>query len=107
MWPTRYIFRVPHFQGGRRTHDGQYAYDILIFKKLISQLFYLSHTNECCIFAIAMRRLLELTNDSFQSREEVTGAPLLAVESIDRFLPVRMRGFTAVAGTIITKLILI
>ena len=50
----------------------------------------MSHTNECCIFAIARRRLLELTSDSLQSRENVTGAPyavrpILAVESIDRF----------------------
>ena len=101
-----------HFQGttfSRRATDArhQHAYDTLIFKKLVSQLFYLSHTNECCIFAIAMRRLLELTNESFQSREELTGAPLLAVGSIDRILPVRMRGFTAIAGTIITKLTLI
>ncbi len=62
------------------------------------------------LFAIANRRLLELTSDSFQSREKVTGAPqLLAVGSIDRFLPVRMCGFTAVrsTGTIITKLTLI
>ena len=72
----------------------------------------MSHTNECCIFAIARRRLLELTSDSLQSREKVTGAPyavrrILAVESIDRFLPVRVCGFTAVTGTIITKLTLI
>ena len=72
----------------------------------------MSHTNECCIFAIARRRLLQLTSDSLQSREKVTGAlyavrPILAVESIDRFLPVRMCGFTAVTGTIITKLTLI
>ena len=32
---------------------------------------------------------------------------LLAVGSIDRFLPVRMCGFTAITGTIITKLTLI
>ena len=50
----------------------------------------------------------ELTSDTFQRREKVTGAPqLLAVGSIDRFLPVRMCGFTAVTGTIITKLTLI
>ena len=71
----------------------------------------MSHTNECCIFAIARRRLFELTSDSLQSREKVTGAPmqlgLLAVGRIDRFLPVRMCGFTAVTGTIITKLTLI
>ena len=72
----------------------------------------MSHTNECCIFAIARRRLLELTSDSFQSRDKVTEAPHavrgllpLAVGSIDQFLPVRMCGFTAVIGTIITKLI--
>ena len=72
----------------------------------------MSHTNECCIFAIARHRLFELTSDSLQSREKVTGAPyavrpLLVVESIDRFLPVRMCGFTAVTGTSITKLTLI
>ena len=62
------------------------------------------------MFAIARRRLLELTSDSLQSRENVRllGRPmqLLAVGSIDRFLPVRMCGFTAVTGTIITKLTL-
>ena len=72
----------------------------------------MSHTNECCTFAIARRRLLELTSDSLQHREKVTGTPyavrpIMAVERIDRFLPVRMCGFTAVTGTIITKLTLI
>ena len=71
----------------------------------------MSHTNECCIFAIARRRLLELTSDSLQSREKLLGRPmqldLLAVGSIDRFLLVRMCGFTAVTGAIITKLTLI
>ena len=50
-------------------------YSHIPFKKLVSQLFYVSYTNECCIFAIARRRLLELASDSFQSREKVTGAP--------------------------------
>ena len=50
-------------------------YSHIPFKKLVSQLFHVSHTNECCISAIARRRLLELTSDSFQSREKVTGAP--------------------------------
>ena len=45
------------------------------FKKLVSQLYYVLHTNECCIFAIARRRLLEMTSDSLQSREKVTGSP--------------------------------
>ena len=85
-------------------------YSHIPFKKLVSQLFYVSYTNECYIFAIARHRLLELTSDSFQSREKITGAPymqLLAVGSIGRFLPVPMCRFTAVTGTIITKLILI
>ena len=48
----------------------QYAYDILIiipFKKLVSQLFYVSHMNECCIFAIARRSLLELTTSALEA----------------------------------------
>ena len=66
-----------HFQGERRAHDvnTRLRYSHVPFKKLVSKLFYVSHTNECCIFAIARRRLLELTSDSLQSRENVTGAP--------------------------------
>ena len=61
-------------QGGRRTHDVNTLkpFSNIPFKKLVSQLFYVSHTNECCI-AIARRRLWELTSDSFQRRENVTG----------------------------------
>ena len=71
----------------------------------------------CCIRAhvvylrllgVSLLSLLKLTRDNFQSRETVTGEPqLLAVGSIDRYLPVRMCRFTAVTGTIITKLALI
>ena len=68
---------VPHFQGELRTHDvnTRLRYSLVPFKKLLSKLLYVSHTNECCIFAIARRRLLELTRDSLQSLEKVTGAP--------------------------------
>ena len=89
-----YIFKA----SDGRTMSIRLRYSHIPFKKLGSQLFYVSHTNECFIFAIARHRLLELTSDSFQteSREKVSGAPLQAVGSIDRFLPVRMCGFTAV-----------
>ena len=93
-----------------RTTSIRLRYSHIPFKKLVSQLFYMSHTNECFIFAIARRRLLELTSDSFQSLEKVTGAPHavrgllpLAVGSIDEFLAVRMCGFSAVTGTIIIQ----
>ena len=66
MWPTF----------SRRATDARRQYTATIFhvpfKKLVSKLFYVSHTNECCIFAIARRRLLELTSGSLQSREKVT-----------------------------------
>ena len=99
-----------HCQGERRTHDvnTRLRYSHVPFKKLISKLFCVSHTNECCIFAIARRRLLELTSDSLQSRENVTGAPsVTGCREHRSILPVRMCGFTAVTGTIITKLTLI
>ena len=46
---------------------------------------------------------------AYKAVRKLLGRPmqLLAVGSIDRFLPVRMCGFTAVTGTIITKLTLI
>ena len=46
---------------------------------------------------------------AYKAVRTLLGRPmqLLAVGSIDRFLPVRMCGFTAVTGTIITKLTLI
>ena len=62
-----------HFQGERRTHDVNTA---TIFPYSFSRNFTcLIYTNESCIIAIARHRLLELTSDSFQSREKVTGAP--------------------------------
>ena len=63
-----YIFKA---SDGRTTSI--HGYDIPMF--LVSNLFYVSHTNECCIVAIARHRLFELTSDSLQSREKVAGAP--------------------------------
>ena len=76
-----------HFQGERRTHDvnTRLRYSHVPFKKFVSKLLYVSHTNECCIFAIARRRLLELTSDSLQSREKVTGAPYALTVGFCRF----------------------
>ena len=46
---------------------------------------------------------------AYKAVRKLLGRPiqLLAVGSIDRFLPLRMCGFTAVTGIIITKLTLI
>ena len=97
-----------HFQGERRTHDANTA---MIFpysfrETCFSIILRVAYTNECCIFGIARHILLELTSDSFQSREKVTEAPYAVTgcrEHHHRFLPVRMCGFTAATGTIITK----
>ena len=69
MWPT--------FSRRATDERRQYGYDIPIFlsRNLFLNYFTCRNTNECYIFAIARRRLLELTSDSFQSREKVTGAP--------------------------------
>ena len=76
--------------GNERMTSIRLRYSHIPLKTRVSKLFYVLHTSACCIFAIA-RRIL-------------TGAPqLLAVRSIDRYLPVRMCRFTAVTGTIITK----
>ena len=97
-----------HFQGERRTHNvnTRLRYSHAPFKTLFSKLFYVSHTNECCIFA---RRLLGVDCwnwqvTAYKAVRKLLGRPmqLLAVGSIDRFLPVRMCGFTSV-----TKLTLI
>ena len=75
-----YIFKA----SDGRTTSIRLRYSHIPFKKLVSQLFYESHTNECCIFAIARRRLLELTSGSFQSCEKVrpTVAPHASIPYI-------------------------
>ena len=66
-----YIFKA----SDGRTASIRLRYSHIPFKKLVSQLFYVLHTNACCIFAIARCRLLELTSYSLQSHEKATGAP--------------------------------
>ena len=71
-----YIFKA----SDGRTTSIRLRYSHVPFKKLLSKLFYVSHTNECCIFfAITRRRLLELTSGSLQSSEKVTGAPYAVI----------------------------
>ena len=78
--------------GARRMTSIRLRYSHIPFKKIVSKLFYVLHTSACGIFTIARRILTVIVgSDSFQSRETVTGAPqLLAVRSIDRYLPVRI-----------------
>ena len=63
-----YIFKA---SDGRTTSIHGYDIPMFISRNLFLNLFYVSHTNECCIFAIARRRLLELTSDSLQSLEKL------------------------------------
>ena len=94
-------------EGDGRMTSIRLRYSHIPFKKLVSRLFYVLHTSACCIYlrllGLSLLSLLELTSDSFQSRETVTGAPSYWVSGIDRHLPVRMCRFTADTGTIITK----
>ena len=66
-------------EGDGRMTSIRLRYSHIPFKKLVSRLFYVLHTSACCIYlrllGLSLLSLLELTSDSFQSRETVTGAP--------------------------------
>ena len=80
-----------HFQGERRMHDINtatifpYSFQETCFSIILRAAY------ECCIFAIDRHRLLELTSDSFQSRDKVTGAPHVVTGSREQLLELLLR----------------